>query len=73
MLSKAEAIALSRAEHGDPFAVLGLHTDSKGRLWLRTLQPGALAVTAIDPESGETLLELQERKIDALGEHSGLF
>ena len=46
MLSKAEALALCRAEHGDPFAVLGLHPDSKGRLWLRTLQPGASAAHA---------------------------
>ena len=73
MLSKAEALALCRAEHGDPFAVLGLHPDSKGRLWLRTLQPGANAVTVIDAESGEAVIELQERKLDALGEHSGLF
>ena len=27
MLSKAEALALCRAEHGDPFAVLGLHPE----------------------------------------------
>jgi len=25
MLRKAEALALCRAEHGDPFAVLGMH------------------------------------------------
>ena len=72
MLSKAEVIALCRAEHGDPFAVLGLHTDSKGRLWLRTLQPGAHAVSAFNAESGE-VFPLQERKIDALGDHSGFF
>ena len=41
MLSKAAVTSLCRGEHGDPFSVLGLHADSKGRLWLRTLQPGA--------------------------------
>ena len=36
MLSKKEVVSLCRGEHGDPFAVLGMHADSKGRLWLRT-------------------------------------
>ena len=73
MLSKAEVISLCHGKHGDPFAVLGLHADSKGRLWLRTLQPGAIAVAAIDSESGEVLIELPQRKIDTLGGASGFF
>jgi len=73
MLRKAEALALCRGEHGDPFAVLGMHTDSKGRLWLRTMQPGATAVFAIDAETGKEILELTERKIDGLEGPSGLF
>ena len=32
MLKKTEALALCRAEHGDPFAVLGMREDGKGRL-----------------------------------------
>ena len=50
MLNKAEVLALCHAEHGDPFAALGLHADTKGRLWLRTMQPGARAVFAIDAD-----------------------
>ena len=73
MLSKKEVTSLCRGEHGDPFSVLGLHTDSKGRLWLRSLQPGAKAVSAIDPESGQVIVELAQRKIDVLGEDSGFF
>lgn len=73
MLSKAEVTSLCRGEHGDPFAVLGLHADSKGRLWLRTLQPGANSVALIDSESDEVLIELTQRKIDALGGASGFF
>ena len=73
MLSKAEVISLCRGEHGDPFAVLGLHADSKGRIWLRSLQPGAKSVSIIDTESGEVLVELAQRKIEALGESSGFF
>ena len=73
MLSKAEVISLCKGTHGDPFALLGLHTDSKSRLYLRSLQPGALSVSAIDAETGEVLIELDERKIDALGDSSGFF
>ena len=73
MLSKAEVISLCRGEHGDPFAVLGLHADSKGRLWLRSLQPGANSVSVVDSESGEVLIELPQRKIDTLGGTSGVF
>ena len=73
MLRKSEVIALSRGEHGDPFSVLGPHTDGKGRVTLRTLQPGALAVTVLDRASGKPLFEMEERMIDALGHSSGLF
>ena len=73
MLSKAEVISLCKGTHGDPFALLGLHTDSKNRLYLRSLQPGALSVSAVDAETGEVLIELDERKIDALGDSSGFF
>lgn len=73
MLNKAQALALCRGEHGDPFAVLGMHASPKGRLWLRTLQPGAEAVHLIDAKSGEKLLELEQREIDALGGPSGFF
>ena len=56
MLRKSEALALCRGEHGDPFAVLGMHTDGKGRLWLRTMQPGASAVFVVETESGKEVL-----------------
>ena len=73
MLKKAEVLALCRAEHGDPFAVLGMREDAKGRLWLRTLQPGANAVFALDAASGAEVMELPQRQIDALGGPSGFF
>ncbi len=73
MLNKAEVIALCRGEHGNPFAVLGMHADSKGRLWLRTLQPGAESVFVIDAETNDEIIELPQRKIDPLGESSGFF
>ena len=73
MLSKTEVVSLCRGEHGDPFAVLGVHADSKDRLWLRSLQPGALSVSALDADSGQLLVELVERQLDALGGASGFF
>ena len=73
MLSKAEVISLCRGDHGNPFAVLGLHAGAKGRLWLRSLQPGANAVFVIDAESGQELIELTQRKIEGLGDASGFF
>ena len=73
MLSKAAVTALCRGEHGDPFSVLGLHADSKGKLCLRTLQPGALSVSVIDGDSGKVIAELPQRKLDAKGSASGFF
>lgn len=73
MLKKAEVLALCRAEHGDPFAVLGMHADSKGRLWVRTMQPGASAVSVIDAETGAEVLELTQREVDTIDGPSGFF
>lgn len=45
------------AEHRDPFRVLGMHRVSLGReirLVVRTLQPGAAAVTLVNADTGET-------------------
>ncbi|MEI7431210.1 MAG: 1,4-alpha-glucan branching protein GlgB, partial [Betaproteobacteria bacterium] len=71
MLSKAEVNSLCRGDHGDPFSVLGLHSDAKGRLWLRSLQPGANAVFVIDADTGQILIELEQRKLD--NKASGFF
>ena len=61
MIDNAEIISLCRAEHGDPYAVLGMHTDADGRLWVRSLQPGAHAVTVLDAKTGKPLAELAQR------------
>ena len=55
MLSPAEVEALVQARHGDPFAVLGLHADAAGALWIRALLPQAVAVDLVAAVSaGET-------------------
>jgi 1,4-alpha-glucan branching enzyme len=67
MLDQAAMEALLAARHRDPFAVLGLHHDALGALWLRALLPGAASVEVLDAVSGKRLVAL------ALRHHDGLF
>lgn len=60
MLPEAEVRALMRAEHGDPFAVLGPHQDGEG-LWVRALLPGAQAVAVLHSGSGWPLAQLDRQ------------
>ena len=48
MLSETDLLALAQARHPDPFAVLGMHADSDGDLWVRALLPGAQRVVLHD-------------------------
>ena len=65
-MSNAESLkALARGRHGDPFALLGVHSDNGKRI-VRTLQPGAQAVQLVD-NHGNILADLEP------GEHDGLF
>ncbi|MDZ5456928.1 1,4-alpha-glucan branching protein GlgB [Azohydromonas lata] len=60
MLPAATVQSLMRADHGDPFAVLGLQgPDEDGAWWLRALLPGAQRVWAVAAEDGRALAELQ--------------
>jgi len=53
-LAEHEIEALVRAEHPDPFAILGPHSDAEGPL-IRVYLPDALAVEALS-QDGHTLL-----------------
>jgi 1,4-alpha-glucan branching enzyme len=55
LLTPEAAEALASAQHGDPFAVLGMHADGKGNLWVCTLQPGAAGVTVVETVTGKDL------------------
>ncbi|OEC35918.1 1,4-alpha-glucan branching enzyme [Pseudomonas cuatrocienegasensis] len=57
--------ALVRAEHGDPFAVLGPHPEGEGTL-IRAYLPAALKVEVIDAESAALLGEMQPGAIPGL-------
>ena len=63
-IAPAELAALMRAEHGDPFAVLGPHQVSE-RLALRALLPDARAVTVVDA-AGAPLADLARQDDSAL-------
>ncbi|SEB21012.1 1,4-alpha-glucan branching protein GlgB [Variovorax sp. YR216] len=60
MLPEAEVRDLMRAEHGDPFAVLGPHETDEG-LRVRALLPGAKSVTVMQSGSGWPLAELDRQ------------
>ncbi|WP_213956096.1 1,4-alpha-glucan branching protein GlgB [Variovorax sp. dw_954] len=57
-LPESEIRALMRAEHGDPFAVLGPHETGEG-LAVRVLLPGAQAVAVMHASSGWPLATLE--------------
>jgi 1,4-alpha-glucan branching enzyme len=65
MLSDTEVVALVASRHGDPFAVLGLHSDDAGKIWLRAVLPGATSVAVIDAATGKRAADLTLR--DAAG------
>jgi 1,4-alpha-glucan branching enzyme len=51
--------ALLRADHGDPFGFLGLHwNESRGRLEIRSFQPGASRLWVIEAATGEAIAEV---------------
>ena len=60
VLDAATIDALMRAEHTDPYAVLGQHAD--GEAWaIRTLLPGAITVTACRADDGTTIATLKRQ------------
>ena len=61
MLSDDDLSALVRARHHDPFAVLGMHADPQGKLWVSAILPAALAVEVVDL-SGAAVAKLERRK-----------
>ncbi|MEY3516391.1 MAG: 1,4-alpha-glucan branching enzyme, partial [Pseudomonadota bacterium] len=68
MLEARDAADLLAARHADPFAVLGLHADADGRLWLRALLPGAQQVSVIDAATGKPLCHVPMRHAEGLFE-----
>jgi 1,4-alpha-glucan branching enzyme len=68
MLTEDEVAALIEARHADPFAVLGMHPDADGDLWVRALLPGARKVALHDTATGKRVGALLARHAAGLFE-----
>ncbi len=66
-LDPSELAAIVKGAHGDPFAVLGPHLASDGRVKIRTFAPGALGVEVIDRGDGSVLA------VSSLAHAEGMF
>ncbi len=53
-LPDADVQALVGARHADPFAVLGLHADATGALWVRAILPQAAEVALCSADTSST-------------------
>ena len=49
---------LMQGDHGDPFAILGMHR-IKGRIYVRALLPGAVSVAVVEIKTGRQLATLE--------------
>jgi 1,4-alpha-glucan branching enzyme len=58
MLDSTTLQQLQHGDHGDPFAVLGMHADG-GALVVRALLPGAVGVSVVDKKSGKRCAGLE--------------
>ncbi len=58
--------ALVRAEHHDPFSILGPHGDGAGGQFIRAYLPGALSVQVLARDGGEELGDLQQTETPGL-------
>lgn len=67
LLPRASDIdALVRAEHHDPFAILGPHGDDNGGQFIRAYLPDALSVQVLAKDSGEELGSLEATQTPGL-------
>jgi len=67
-LSASAVASIVRADHGDPFAVLGMHRDQDG-LWVRAFLPQASRVEVVDAAAEAVVAELD--RVDPAGFFAG--
>ncbi|MGC1331591.1 1,4-alpha-glucan branching protein GlgB [Pseudomonas sp.] len=63
---KADIEALIRADHRDPFAVLGPHPDGAGGQYIRAYLPNALNVQVLDKDSQDVRGTLEQGEVPGL-------
>ncbi len=64
-IAAVDAQALVRAEHTNPFSILGPHEDGEG-LIVRTYQPNAIRIELLSAETGESLGEMDQPQVPGL-------
>jgi 1,4-alpha-glucan branching enzyme len=64
MLRAEDVWAIARAEHGDPFSILGPHETAGHTLEIRAFLPQAGRVEVLDASSGATLADLERIQND---------
>ncbi|MCE6983597.1 1,4-alpha-glucan branching enzyme, partial [Pseudomonas frederiksbergensis] len=65
-LRQRDLDALARAEHADPFAVLGPHGDGKGGVFIRAFLPNALSARVLARHDGRVLAEMVQGAVPGL-------
>ncbi|WP_312934945.1 1,4-alpha-glucan branching protein GlgB [Pseudomonas sp.] len=65
-LRQQDLNALARAEHADPFAVLGAHRDAAGAVVVRAFLPNALHARVLSREDDRVLAEMQQGSLPGL-------
>ncbi|WP_028693666.1 1,4-alpha-glucan branching protein GlgB [Pseudomonas cremoricolorata] len=65
-LRQRDLNALARAEHADPFAVLGPHRDASGGISVRAFLPNALHAKVLARDDGRVLAEMQQGSLPGL-------
>ncbi|WAH54973.1 1,4-alpha-glucan branching protein GlgB [Pseudomonas silvicola] len=63
---KADVEALIRADHRDPFSVLGSHADGAGGQYIRAYLPTALSVHVLDKDTQQERGPLQQGEVPGL-------
>ncbi|UVJ42284.1 1,4-alpha-glucan branching protein GlgB [Pseudomonas sp. LS1212] len=63
---KADIEALVRAEHRDPFSILGPHGDGAGGQYIRAYLPNALSVQVLESGNGEPIGALEQGEVPGL-------
>lgn len=66
MPASKDVEALVRAEHHDPFSILGPHDDEQGGQFIRAFLPDALSVQVLSKEGGEPLATLEANQVPGL-------
>ncbi|AZF48208.1 1,4-alpha-glucan branching protein GlgB [Pseudomonas sp. R2-7-07] len=66
MPASKDVEALVRAEHHDPFSILGPHDDEQGGQFIRAFLPEALSVQVLARDSGEPIGSLDASQVPGL-------